>query len=218
VTRKGKRRVLQASIERATWRVLHALTVKAVGEKPGGPAALQNVRDKEFDLWAGGLVASKAKLEDATESVHHVPAAMMGEPSQIRYERGVEHAETTEFRLKRAVSVYHRELGDKLDRPEMKNRRSRIQNNATSLFWTEIESAVPRLLEVAIAPASLGLNADWHKTAWGQSVRRAAIDAYTRACPHETPRQIRAHALGLTEMFGAPGERLKVKTEKEDEE
>ena len=141
--------VLRASVERAAWRELHALTVKAVSQNSnGGPAALQNVSDDEaFDLWVGGLVANKAKPVDTTESVFHVPAAMLGEPSQTAYEKGVRHAENTAFRVMRAVSVYHRELGDNLDRPEMKNRRQQIQNHAAAQFWTDVESAVPRLLE-----------------------------------------------------------------------
>jgi hypothetical protein len=133
------------------------------------------------------------------------------------YEKGVRRAETTEFRVRRAVSAYHKELGDNLDRPEMKNRRQQVQSNAAAQFWTEIERAVPRLMEVAAAPESLGLKSEWHKTAWGQSVWRSARAAYERACPHETPRQIRAYALGLKTLLGAPAEQAKVETEKEAE-
>jgi len=76
---------------------------------------------------------------------------------------------------------------------------------------------VPRLLEVAAAPEILGLNREWHKTAWGQSVWRAARAAYERACPHETPRQIQAYVLGLKTLFAAPAVRGEVETEKEAE-
>jgi CRISPR system Cascade subunit CasA len=224
VTRKSssqvdERVVLRVSIKEAAWRELHALTVKAVSQKPGGPVALQNISEDEqaFDLWVGGLVADKSKPVDTTESVFHVPAAMLTETSQRVYELGVGFAKTTEFRLKRAVSIYHKELGDKLDRPEMKDRREQIQGNAAAQFWTDIERAVPRLLEVAAAPESLGLKADWYKTAWGQSVWRAARVAFERACPHETPRQIRAYALGMNTLFAAPVKQAEVETEKEAE-
>jgi CRISPR system Cascade subunit CasA len=219
-TVKGQpaRVVLPASIEKAVWRELHALTVKAVGQKPGGPAALQNISDEgAFDLWVGGLVASKAKPVDTTESVFHVPAAMLTETSQMLYESGVKWAEHIDFRVRRAVSVYHRELGDNLDRPEMKNRRRQIQSKAAAEFWTDIESAVARLLEVAAAPGSLGLKAEWHKTGWGKCVWRAARAAYERACPHETPRQIRAYALGLKTLFTAPAESAELENKKEAE-
>ena len=223
VTRKVKgqptRVVLPASIDKAAWRELHALTVKAVGQNPGGPAALQNIAvdEEPFDLWVGGLVANKAKPLDTTEAVFHVPAGMLIDKHQRTYEDGVKHAGDIEFRLRCAVSVYHKELGDNLDRPEMKNRRQQIQSNAAAQFWTDIESAVPGLLEVAACPESLGLNHKWHGTVWGQSVRRAARAGYERACPHETPRQIRAYALGLKTLFAAPARQAEVKTEKETE-
>lgn len=211
--------VLRASVDKAVWRELHALAVKAVSQSAlGGPATLQNVSDeKEFDLWVGGLVANKAKLVDATESVFHVPSAMLAEKSQMVYEKGVQWAETTAFRLMKAVSACHKELGDNLDRPDMKDRRNKIQANAAAHFWTDIESAVPRLLDLAAAPERLGLKAEWHKTAWGQSVWRAARAAYERACPRETPRQIRAYALGQKHLFAALAEPSELKPEKEAE-
>ncbi len=211
--------ILRADIDKAAWRELHALTVKALSQNTnGGPAALRNLSDEEpFDLWVGGLVASKAKLVDTTESVFHLPAAMLGEPSQRTYEAGVREADKMAFRVMRAVSVYHGKLGDLLDRPEMKDRRQQIQNHAAAQFWTDVESAVPRLLDVAADPGSLGLNAEWHKTAWGRFVWRAALDAYERACPHQTPRQIQAYALGQRALLAAPAEGPDAETEKEDD-
>jgi CRISPR system Cascade subunit CasA len=219
VIRNDERTVLPASIEKAVWRELHALTVKAVGPKPGGPAALQNISDDEkaFDLWVGGLVADQAKPVDTTESVFHVPAAMLAERSQMIYDGGVQWANTKGDRLRRAVTTYHKELGDNLDRPEMKNRRRQIQGNAAAQFWTDIEHAVPRLLELAATPENLGLKPEWNKTSWGQSVRRASQKAYERACPHETTRQIRAYALGLRTLWAPPAEQAEVKSEMEVE-
>ncbi len=224
VTRSPKKQptrvALRAYLDKDTWRELHALTVIFVDKNTnGGPVALRNLtNDSDFDLWVGGLVAAgNGKLLDSTESVFHVPAAMLTEPSQMVYEAGVRLAETSAFRVKRAASVYHKELGDNLDRPEMKNRRHQIQSNAAAQFWTDIESAVPRLLEAAAAPESLGVKADWYKTAWGRSVWRAARVAFERACPHETPRQMRAYALGLKALFNAPTEGAEVETEKEAE-
>jgi CRISPR system Cascade subunit CasA len=220
-TVKGRqtREVLRASTTRAVWRELHALTVKAIGEKPGGPATLGNISEDEeaFDLWVGGLVATWAKLIDTAESVFHIPKAMLGEPSQRVYEDGVRHAETMELRLGRAVSVYRNELGDKVDRPEMKDRSRQVQRTAATQFWTDVEQAVPRLLEVAAEPASPGLKHEWHKTTWGKTVWSAAREAYERACPHETPRQIRAYALGLHSLFVAPSSGAPVEIEGEPE-
>jgi CRISPR system Cascade subunit CasA len=214
-----KRVLLQLSLGRSIWRELHALTVKGITASGlGGPPALQNVSDeKPFDLWVGALLADQAKLVDAIESVFHIPAAMLTETSQQLYEHGVRHAERAAWRLERAVTKYHNELGDNLDPPQMKNRRQQIRTNASASFWTDTENAVPRLLEVAAAPEDLGLKVEWHKTVWGQSVWRAACAAYERACPHETPRQIRAYALGLRTLLTTPAEHGKPETEQEAE-
>jgi CRISPR system Cascade subunit CasA len=200
------RDTMRASVEKAPWRELHALTVMAVDKNGnGGPAALQNVADgRAFDLWVGGLAANKAKLVDTTESVFHVPAAMLGEPSQRVYEAGVRWAEISAFRLGRAVCTYHRELGDNLDRAEVRDRRRQIQNNATAQFWTDIEQAVPQLLDVATSPEQLGLNNEWYRTDWGKAVWHAVRAAYEHACPYDTPRQMRAYALGLNTLHSVP--------------
>ncbi len=220
-TKKGQpeRGVLRASLDKAAWRELHSLTVKAISQvSNGGPLALQNVSDDEpFDLWVGGFVADQAKLVDTLESVFHVPATMLHDPNQRTYEAGVKHAEDVEFRLRRAVSVYHKELGDNLDRAEMRERRQQVQSKAAFQFWTDVERHVSDLLAVADDLAMLGLDNSWRKTAWGQSVRRAAHAAYERACSHETSRQIRAYALGLKTLLPAPTGQAEVETEKEAE-
>ncbi len=60
VVRRGKngqpeRQLVRASIEKAPWRELHALTVKAVSQDSnGGPAALQNVPDEDGARSLGG--------------------------------------------------------------------------------------------------------------------------------------------------------------------
>ncbi|MCS7049187.1 MAG: type I-E CRISPR-associated protein Cse1/CasA [Verrucomicrobiae bacterium] len=209
VTRKVKdqptRVPLPASVEKAAWRELHALVVIAVDRNSnGGPAALTNVTDDAaFDLWTGGLAANKAKLVDTTESVFHVPATMLHEPSQRVYEDGVRWAENLASRLAKAVSAYHRELADNLDRAELRDRRQQIQDKATAQFWTDIEQAVPQLLDIATHPVRLGNN-EWHKTDWGKTVWAAARAAYEHACPHDTPRQMRAYALGLNTLHFTP--------------
>jgi CRISPR system Cascade subunit CasA len=211
--------VLPTSIEKAGWRELHALTIKAVSRNLGGPLALENINIAEpaFDLWVGGLVANKAKPVDSTESVFHIPVGMLNETSQKVYEQGVKLAGITEFRMMRAILDYHKELGDNLDRSEMKARRRQIRSNVAAQFWTDMENAVFRLLEIAAAPESIGLNFEWHKTAWGQTVWRAARASYEHACPHETPRQLRAYALGLKTLFPAPAEPGEVENETEEE-
>lgn len=217
VKRKNEeeRIVLGADLDKALWRELHALVVKAVGEKPGGAVALTNISDEAFDLWVGGLVAGQAKLLDATESVFHVP--FEDNNNERVYEEGVRFAEAAAFRIVRAVSVYHKELGDDVDLPKMRNRRLQIQSNAITQYWTDIELAVPHLMDIAEHAEKLELD-QWHKTTWGQSVWRFARAAYEHACPHETPRQIRAYALGLGALLATHAQRAVSETEQQEVE
>ena len=203
---QAKQVVLPASLEMAPWRTLPALIAKPAGRKPGGPLALENINFDEpaFDLWVGGLVANKAKPVDSTESVHHIPVGMLHEASQKVYQRGVKLADNMEFRLMRAISDYYKELGVHLDRSEMKARRRQIRSNVAARFWTDMETAAAGLLEVAAAPESRGLGSEWYKATWGQAIWGAARASYNRACPYETPRQLRAYALGLQTLFTAP--------------
>lgn len=199
-----ERMVLSASLDRAPWRELHSLAVRRASRDPiGGPVALRNLTGEHgFDLWAGGLVAAgNGKLEDTVEAVFHVPIGMLTEPGQRIYEDGVKHAGDMEFRLRRAVSVYHKELGNNLDRPEMREQRKRVQSKATFQFWTDIERDVQRLLDVVADSASLTGGNGWSQTVWGKSVRTAALQAFDAACPHGTPRQMRAFALARQALF-----------------
>src|SRR5208282_2314542 len=220
INNQPTRVALRADVKKAAWRELHALAVIAVDKNSnGGPAAMQNVADGgAFDLWVGGLAANKAKLEDTTESVFHVPAAMLGERSQRVYEVGVKHSERAEYRLHKAISTYRltmetseRDLGGinrrlaTLKKPERDRLRS-LSARATEQFWTDVEQALSELLGIAENPEKLGQPADWHKTDWGKAVWSAMRAAYEHACPHDTPRQMRAYALGLNTLHFTPTE------------
>jgi hypothetical protein len=39
---------------------------------------------------------------------------------------------------------------------------------------------------------------NWGNVGWGKSLVRAAREAYDLACPHGTPRQLKAYSLGLS--------------------
>jgi CRISPR system Cascade subunit CasA len=219
VKKQPTRLTLPAEIEKGIWRELHALTVIGVDKNTnGGPAALENLEEKEaFDMWVGGLIAEgNGKLLDTTESVFNIPPAMFGETSQRVYEEGVRHSERVEYRLRRAISTYrlametnerdldgiNRRLAS-LKKPE-KDRMENLSAKAKAQFWTDIEQSVTQLLTVAANPEQLGMKNEWHKTVWVKAVWTAVRAAYEGACPHDTPRQMRAYALGLNALHYAP--------------
>lgn len=203
-TEGEKRRQLGATLNRALWRELHALTVRRL-TGIGGPLALASLDGNEsFDLWVGALIPAKGKpgkIEDVVESVFpHLPSALLGETGQQVYERGVQHAEDRARQLWKAVFVYHKQIGDSLDRPDAKSRRDLLQTAASARFWTEAEQSLPLLLALVKDPAELGLEDDYGKSRWGSAVRQAARRAYEQACPRETARQLQAFVIGLKQL------------------
>jgi CRISPR system Cascade subunit CasA len=199
---KADRQLLRASLDKAPWRVLNALTVKTVSMGDiGGPIALDNLSGNEaFDLWVGALVADQAKVLDTVEGVYHLPATMLLNTGQQRYENGISFAETIASQLRRAVSTYHREVGDNLDRAEMRDRRRELQRKATIHYWTQGERMLPRLMDAVNSSEPLKELHEWAETAWGRALRRSAREAYEMVSPHETARQIQAFVKGLSEL------------------
>lgn len=192
---KGKRKPLSAQVDKALWRQLGAVTVLWRGGNVGGPLALRNVLDIDaFDLWVGGLHAEgNAKIVDCVESVfHHVPVELTTDTGQQRYNEGVEVAGRIEFRLGRAVAKYRRLLKDEIERGEGRKRGLKLKAKAALHYWTAVEHHVPKLLALV-----RDFRPQFQK-AWNGALLAAALDAYDVACPHATPRQMKAHVLGRT--------------------
>lgn len=195
------RTLLGASLNRAPWRELHALTVRRISGL-GGPLALKNLDgDEPFDLWVGAVIPAKhkpGKIEDIVESVFsHLPAALLGDTGQRIYENGVGHAQGIANRLWNAVRAYRKEIGESIERPDAKDRRFLLQNISSASFWTEAEQALPLLLALVEDASELGLEDNYSMTRWGSAIRQAARRSYESACPRETSRQMQAFVIGL---------------------
>ena len=193
VQRKEELCVLHASTGRSIWRQLHAITIKrrATTDQTAGPLALAlNVLDHEATLWIGALVTDKAKIEDVIEATYTVPPALFEAFGRAAYEAGVKHAEASDSALSNAIGAYSGLL--KIDSP--------AYDRARQHFWTCVEQALGDLFTVArelTPPDQLAASP------WGRAVRTAALDAYERTCPHRTPRQIQAYALGQRHLFAS---------------
>jgi CRISPR system Cascade subunit CasA len=196
---QAERFLVGASLEKAPWRELNALTIKTVSaHSNGGPIALNNLTGTTaFDLWVGGLVADKAKVLDTVEAVYHVPAVMLQTAGQQCYENGVKFAEDAAWKLGRAVSAYHAELGDNLDRPEARDRRDQLRAKANSGFWTQAERNVSLLLAAVESTAPPSDFQAWRQSTWGKSIVHSCREAYELACPRQSSRQMQAFVKGL---------------------
>ncbi len=206
VARDDRRLTLRADPARAIWRQLAAVTTLRRADGPGGPLALRQVLDADsFDLWAGALVARKAKLVDAIESVfHHVPVALLQETGHAVYSAGVAHAEGVAGTLNRALATYRRRLKDEIERGEGRQRGQNLKTRASLHYWTAAEHLVPELFRLVTQPPPVDPQRSGYQfaqTAWGRRLLQAALAAYELACPHQTPRQLQAYVLGRAEFF-----------------
>jgi CRISPR system Cascade subunit CasA len=215
----GKPRLVSAiagdGVPKAAWRELHSIAVLRHSANRGGPAALEHLyatASQESVLWCGALVYDQAKVGDVIESVFRLPtrfledddAASEDDPRRCpgpnkTYRAGVELAGSWSDRLQRAVRAYYAtfrgaDLGNK------------VKNQAAMRYWTALEQvAGPVLLyDVALHSEKYFRNArGWiEKSPWGGEVKKAAADSYNSACPHGTPRQLRAYAAGLAALSG----------------
>jgi hypothetical protein len=150
---------------------------------------LNNLTDgRGVTLWIGALATDKAKIEDLVESAYDVPAGMFRDPGRKLYEEGITLADAWQDAVWKSIKFYSTTL--KFEPPHYERGRQH--------FWTLIEQHVPKLLRLAGTPETAG---DLKTTEWGEEVKRAANAAYEFACPHQSPRQIEAFAIGRQQLF-----------------
>jgi CRISPR system Cascade subunit CasA len=216
-----ERDFLAGDLNKAIWRELHAIVVKRVADNGvGGPLALRNLEvGKPFDLWVGGVVTDrKAKVFDALESLFSFPDGLPSDDQLAiglaLYQQGVEFAESTERRLRSAITMYYVALQKGKQRAEEiraafrslkpKERQSlgELTAKAQTDFWSLVEVGQRDLQKFAISDVPMnGNQISYSETAWGKRVLRAASEAYAAACSQETARQLQAFVLGKEELF-----------------
>lgn len=183
--------VLGVALGRSIWRQLSAITVKrrAHADSISGALALRNIDGSQgCTLWIGALATDKAKIEDVVEAAYDVPAGMFRDPGRKLYEEGVALAASWQEGVSKSVKAYAATM--KLEPVPYERARHH--------FWTAIEQHVPVLLKLADKPEEVG---DLKVSEWGGRVKEAAYAAFEFACPHQTPRQIQAYAIGLQQLF-----------------
>lgn len=202
-------RVILGAGEKAPWRELAALVVRRKKNDLSGPLTLRNISENEsFDLWVGAFLTSKASIEDAVESVLHVPAPMQNEIGRGAYDSEVKYAEFVASRLGWAVETW-RENEDggwtgrmKSAGPGKNALRAMLKASAMRHFWTSVEKLRPLLLAHVNAIGTSAEAVEQTRSQWRKAIKRAAFDAYELSCAQDTPRQIRAYALGLRRLTG----------------
>jgi CRISPR system Cascade subunit CasA len=184
------------------WRELGSLL--ALSENTEGFSAknlnsLKNTNGNIVDIWCGGLArgAQAAKIQDMAEWNFSIPVSMLDERELEKYANGVELANKAEWTLKNAIQM-HKESYSK----ELKTDGASYVQKATAHYWSTLDSSYQMLVEIAS-------DDDRNLDDWRALLRKTMHEAFEQACPHETPRQIKA--------FVQAKRLLEIKEKKRDE-
>ena len=225
IKNKVERRLLKSD-SKEIWRKLPAILSKYAVEKNGrSPLCLDNQTEKSiYDIWVGGIKwSSEGGYIDDTESVFSILPNLQTSNGVKCYENEVLFAETLAKRLAKAVSEYlkkingylgniDQELNGKKKREKQEKLDAIVFSIAINHYWTAVEKIQPKLLEYATSlgnPTKSLLQTEVaaeniieKQKLWRKALLKAAYDSYRLACGQETPRQIRAFALGWAKLVG----------------
>ena len=202
---KTERFMLGAKPDKAIWRELAALLIHRNENSIGGPLVFQNDLPDNFDVHVCALIRHQATIESMVESVCAVSAKLLKEGGKDLYEKGVEQSEWRARSLGYAIENYRRNIDGfwdqriKLADKDQNVIKAKLHSTATRAYWTAVEKQRYLLMACVDALGTDGL--ELARQVWGKALHKAARDAYITACGQETPRQIRAFALGWKKLF-----------------
>lgn len=204
VLRNDTRRALGIRPDRAVWRELSAMLVKQQGDAGmgHGPLALVNLGETDdCDLIVSALIRNPGQqdIEDAVESVLFVPHKLRSQLGSARYEDEVSFADKLSQRLGWAVETWRKNADGGW---EGRIKSAGPKSTALRHFWTSVEKLRPLLLAHIEALGTTADAVEQTQARWRKAVWAAAFDAYRLSCGQDTPRQVRAYALGLRRLTG----------------
>ena len=170
------------------WREL--TSILAVRETGGRKSALalrhlDSMPDRDFTLWTGGLYSEKAKEVDTVEWKACLSVSLLEEPAMLCYEKAIAWADRQRSGLYFATAEYAKAV--------FIDDVSRFSVPAERTYWDILAQTENQKLV-------LGVDSPTYKDDWKKATRRAAEEAYRRACPAMTARQIEAYAQGFSKL------------------
>ena len=198
-TKKGEftEAYVSSNPARMPWRELSSIL--AVSGKGGCKSALalrhlESMPDREFTLWTGGLYSEKAKEVDTVEWKAQLSIGLLEDTSMQRYEKAIAWADRQRGGLYFATAEYAQKMKSASDERKIKNEQIEPYSiPAERAYWDILAQTENQKLVLSVGSSTY--MDDWKKT-----VRRAAEDAYRRACPAMTARQMEAYAQGFSKL------------------
>jgi len=202
---KTERYIIGAKPDKAIWRELSALLVARNEDSVGGPLGFQNPLPERFDVHVCALIRNQATIESMVESVYAVSKRLLSEEGKLLYEKEVGQAEWQSRSLGYAIEAYRRNVDQFWDQrveqagKERNAIKAKLHSMGMRSYWTTVE--MQRHLLMAQIDAFGTDQLETSREAWRKALHKAARDAYIASCGQETPRQIRAYALGWKKLF-----------------
>ncbi len=174
---------------RMPWRDLASILAIHQGGNRKSALALRNLEslpgDQPFVLWTGGLYSEKAKEIDAVEWKVRLSAGLLEDAALARYQTAIDRADRQRQALYFACAEYAAAV--------LVDEASRFSQPAERVYWDILaQPAAQRLV--------LDVGAEDYLNNWKETVRRAAGEAYRRACPAMNARQVEAFARGIPKL------------------
>ena len=189
--KSGKIGYISAKPSRMPWRDLTSiLALNGHGETRSALALrhLETLPDeKVFSLWTGGIYwePGQAKQIDTVEWSATLPILMLNESAMLKYETSINFADRQCSALRISAKTYA---------SLMKSEKAqRFYEPAECLFWDILARAENQRLVLAVESPT-------YKDDWKEATRDAAQEAYRRACPAVTARQMEAYVQGLSKL------------------
>ena len=149
--------------------------------------------EKTFLLWTGGLCTSQAKDRDVVEWVVSLSMEWLEDSSIQRYQNAIDYSKSQCDRMIAAAIIY----SEMLEMSKVKKDKREIYRPtdvAESIYW-----------DLLSQPNNQKLVQDIHSKSyldkWKEATRNAAKEAYRRACPAMTVRQMEAFAQGFAKLW-----------------
>jgi len=219
IKNKEDRFLLSYQSSRLIWRDLSAIAQKRkLSDQHYGPLCIENIYEQSCDLQVLAISRNQATILDSVDSVLHCPVQLLSEEGQRIYSEMVFLAEKRDIQLGTAVNIYRLNYDGgwegrlKNAGPSKGEILFKLKYQASIHYWPLLENH-KHLLTQAVEALDDPDRVDLIEKEWNSKVFQAALESYRLACEQESPRGMRAFALGWKVLTGKD----KITTDKEDE-
>lgn len=195
-TRDENPSYVAANPARMPWRDLSSILAIRQNSNRKSALALRHLEslpeEAVFSMWTGGLCAKQAKEIDTVEWKARLSVLVLEESRMQKYENAIAYSETQCKQMISAAISYAEAL-----------KMSKVKKDGHDIFSTCV--VAERIYwDILAQPENQMLvqdvGSDTYLGDWKKASRKAAEEAYRRACPAMTARQMEAYAQGYSKL------------------